>query len=249
MSQPADEVMLEETLLRHPDYKIFCDESCHLEHDRSKVMVLGALRCRYSEVERIIRAIKELRQTHKYHTEVKWTKLVARQLPFYHGLIDLFLNESALQFKATVVQNKHLLDHHQYNAGSHNTFYYKMAYYALRDFLAPNEYYRIYLDYMDTLGATKATKLAEVLNNGTKGTVKVETYVIRSYESQLIQLCDLLIGAISYANRDDIPKTSIIKTQIVTYLEEKLCRSLQLGTPPWEEKFNLFMFSPRGKKC
>jgi len=29
-------------------YNIYCDESCHLEHDRQPVMVLGAISVEYS---------------------------------------------------------------------------------------------------------------------------------------------------------------------------------------------------------
>jgi hypothetical protein len=231
------------------DIKIFCDESCHLEHDTSNVMVFGALYCVADEVEAISRAIKALRHEHNYHTEIKWTKLAKRHWPFYQALLDLLLANNSLRFKVTVVENKKTLDHKQYNDGSHGNFYYKMAFYTLRDFIAREKVHRIYLDYMDTLGASKANKLAEVLRNNCYGNATIEAHVIRSHESQLIQLCDLLIGAVTYANRDDIPKTSEIKLRIVSYIQEKLSRSLQNGTPPWEEKFNIFMFSPRGQAC
>ena len=41
---------------------IYCDESCHLEHDHAKAMLLGAVSCPEAEKDRIysdIRAIKE----------------------------------------------------------------------------------------------------------------------------------------------------------------------------------------------
>lgn len=231
------------------DYKIYCDESCHLQHDGSNVMVLGALRCEAAHVERIVREIKALRVAHNYHTELKWTKLLAKQWPFYQALLDLLLAEPALSFKATVVLNKNLLDHDQYNSGSHGTFYYKMAYYCLRDFLIPSQSYRVYLDYMDTLGATKASELSNVLHNQLRGSVHVDVQIIRSHESQLIQLCDLLIGAIAYANREDLAGKSKIKSEIIAYLQQRLCRHLNVATPPWEEKFNIFRFSPRSKAC
>ncbi|MCB5195704.1 DUF3800 domain-containing protein [Deefgea salmonis] len=231
------------------DYKIYCDESCHLQHDGSNVMVLGALRCDASQVERIVREIKALRIAHGYQTELKWTKLLAKQWPFYKALLDLLLTEPALNFKATVVLNKNLLNHDQYNSGSHGTFYYKMAYYSLRDFLIPSNSYRIYLDYMDTLGATKARELSNVLHNQMRGAVHVDVQIIRSHESQLIQLCDLLIGAVAYSNRDDLERTGTVKVAIVDYLQQQICRKLNVGTPPWEEKFNIFMFSPRSNAC
>jgi len=230
-------------------YKIFCDESCHLENDPSNVMVLGALCCPESTVSLLNRKIKFLRHKHNYMTELKWTKLLSKQSAFYKDLLDLYLNAEELHFKATVVVNKNYLNHDEFNQGSHNNFYYKMFFYALRDFINSGSTYKIYLDYMDTHGRDKAVKLMEVLHNSNYGSAKTEAYIIRSHESQLIQLCDLLIGALSYANREDIDHESGIKNEIVAYLENKLCRPLIVGTPPWEDKFNIFRFSPRRKMC
>ena len=146
-------------------YKLFCDESCHLEHDNSDVMVLGTICCPEERVEDINRQIKTLRYRHSYKTELKWTKLHTKHIGFYKALIDLFLETEALRFKATVVINKKSLNHEQFNQGSHNNFYYKMFYYALRDFLVTGNHYKIYLDYMDTQGRDKAAKLMDVLDN------------------------------------------------------------------------------------
>ena len=55
-------------------YKLFCDESCHLEHDNSDVMVLGTICCSEEHLEEINRQIKILRYRHNYKTELKWTK-------------------------------------------------------------------------------------------------------------------------------------------------------------------------------
>tara|TARA_Y100001001_G_C7799523_1_gene235729 strand:- start:30 stop:356 length:327 start_codon:yes stop_codon:yes gene_type:complete len=73
----------------------------------------------------------------------------------------------------------------------------------------------------------------------------VEAFVIQSYEAQLIQVCDLLIGAVSYKNRTDIEHSSEIKQKVVNYLQQKLGYPLNINTPPWEAKFNIFRFMPR----
>jgi hypothetical protein len=226
-------------------YKIFCDESCHLEHDRANIMVLGAIHCTADKAIALTKHMKWLRHHHNYTPELKWNKLNKHQWPLYRDLIDMITADTDVRFKTTVVLNKKILDHHQYNAGSHSEFYYKMFYYTLRDFLKEGNAYRIYLDYMDTLGAEKTRKLCEVLQNGTRWQLKAEANVVQSYEVQLIQLCDLLIGAVAYRNRDDIEHTSAIKMQFVEYLESKLGYSLNNGTPPWEEQFNIFRFQPR----
>lgn len=228
--------------------KIFCDESCHLEYDKSGIMVLGAICCPNEKVEHAVRTIKYLRHEFNYHTELKWTKLIAKQFPFYQSLIDFFI-DSDLRFKATVVLNKEKLRHEEFNAGSHDNFYYKMFYYTVRDFFAEDgAAYRLYLDYKDTLGRDKCKKLETVLQNhacSKEQTIQVEAQTIRSYESQLIQLCDLLIGALSYKNRNDIEKKSKVKMELIAYIEKKVGINLNLGTPPWEPKFNIFQFQPR----
>lgn len=226
-------------------YKIFCDESCHLEHDGSDIMVLGAIHCTAEKAVALNKHIKWLRHQHNYKPELKWSKLNKHQWPLYRDLIDLVVDDSEVQFKTTVVHNKKVLDHQQYNAGSHSDFYYKMFYYTLRDFLTENSEYRIYLDYMDTLGAEKTRKLCEVLQRGTEWNLNAKATIVQSYEVQLIQICDLLIGAISYRNRTDIEHKSAIKMQFVDYLESKLGYTLSCGTPWWEEQFNIFQFQPR----
>ena len=175
---------------------------------------------------------------------MKWTKLIAKQLPFYLELIDLFLGLGGLRFKATVVKNKTLLDHTQYNEGSHGVFYYKIAFFTLRDFLEKEKVYRIHLDYMDTQGNVRAQKLIEILGTAKAASI-LSAQIIRSHESQLIQLCDLFIGALSYARLFTPDKRSATKAAIISHLERKLGHSLLNGTPPWEEKFNIFVFSPR----
>jgi len=228
-----------------PVFKIFCDESCHMQHDGADIMVLGAIHCSAEKAVQLNRHIKWLRHQHNYQTELKWTKLVAKQWPFYQALMDLLLTDPDVWFKATVVQRKSSLDHGRFNDGSHNDFYYKMFYYTLRDFLAVQNEYRLYLDYMDTMGGEKTRKLCEVLTAGERSQLAISATIVQSYESQLIQLCDLLIGAIGYRNRSDIEHSSVIKNQIVEYLEARLGHPLDYSTAPWERQFNIFRFAPR----
>ena len=228
-------------------YKIFCDESCHLEHDHADIMVLGALFCSAEKAIELSKAIKQLKEKHKYIPELKWSRLHKHQWQLYKELIDLFVKDNDINFKATVVSNKQALDHQFFNDSSHNDFYYKMFYYTLRDFLKVGNEYRIYLDFMDTHGSYKSKKLSEILQNATHWQLKTEFTIIRSHESVIMQLCDLFIGALAYRNRTDIPKHSPIKNQFIEYLEKSVDKSLFYGTPPWEKQFNIFKFQPRGR--
>lgn len=227
-------------------YKIFCDESCHLEFDKTNILVLGAICCEEEQVVAINKHIKYLRNKHNYHNELKWTKLVKTQKEFYKELIEYFFSNSSMRFKTTTVINKSRLNHKEFNQGSHQNFYYKMFFYTLRDFIQHENKYKIYLDYMDTLGRDKAKKLQEVLVNNSYNQSDIDIYIIASRESQIIQLTDLFIGAMGYVNREDLEKKeSEIKNFIIDEIQRHINHSLCNGTPPWEEKFNIFKFSPK----
>ena len=43
---------------------IYCNESCHLEHDRQKVMVLGAIWCPFEKARETAQAIRDIKERH-----------------------------------------------------------------------------------------------------------------------------------------------------------------------------------------
>jgi hypothetical protein len=201
-------------------YKIFCDESNHLLNDKSNIMVNGAILVPNEKVQIYNRFIKYLRHKHSYYSELKWTKLHSKQLNFYMELIDFFFR-SEMKFKATLIVNKKMLNHKKYNS-DHDEFYYKVYYFTLRDFIKDEIFtnYKIYLDYKDRRGGERIKKLKFFLEKNGIGN-NVEIYLINSKESQILQLCDLFIGAVGYYNRKDIKKNSRIKNHIITYLKLK----------------------------
>jgi len=66
---------------------------------------------------------------------------------------------------------------------------------------------------------------------------------IHSKESDLMQLTDFLLGAVSYRQRG--LSGNAAKEAVIKHLEESLERDLLQSTPLREEKFNLFLFTPR----
>jgi len=220
------------------NYKIYCDESNHLLNDKSNLMVNGAILLPENKVKVYNKYIKYLRHKYNYHYELKWTKLFSHNFAFYKELIDFFI-ESDMNFKATLVLNKQLHRHQEYGY-DHDDFYYITFYYTLRDFIERDIFsnYKIYLDYKDTKGGDKIKTLKKTLESQGLKTNNVDVYIINSQESQILQLCDLFIGAIGYRNRTDIQKISKIKNKIIDYLLEK--RLSLHYTLRDESKFNVF---------
>lgn len=230
-------------------FNVYCDESCHLEHDNKPVMLLGALWCPQDEVVRLSKEIQTMKLHYRAAGELKWGKVSQARLEFYLKLVDWFFNQASLHFRGLVVLHKERLDHKQFNEGSHDEFYYKMYFSLLSKILEPDQKYNIYLDIKDTRSSTKVQKLREILcNDKYDFTSHMIGHLqnIRSHESNLLQVCDFLLGALSYRHRELIENAA--KVSIVNRIEEALGHDVLRSTPLGEGKFNLFLFTPlKGK--
>lgn len=236
-------------------YNIYCDESCHLEHDQQKAMVLGALWCPAEKVKDIfkdIRAIKEKYGLNKKF-EIKWTKVSPAKEDFYLSLVKYFFENSGLHFRALVVPDKTKLDHNAFYGQTHDVFYYKMYFDMLKtviDLSWEHGIFKTYMDIKDSKSTEKVHKLHKYLCNKYKdfNADKIKKVQgIRSHEVEIVQLADLLIGAVSYVNRDI--KGSAAKKNIVTFIQKKGKIKLTKTNNPQDEKFNILVWNPaKGRK-
>lgn len=89
-------------------YNIYCDESCHLEHDNQTAMVLGSAWCPLSKREEISKRIREIKQRNNMspHFEIKWTKVSEGYLRLYMDIINFFFDDDDLCFRGLVVPKK-----------------------------------------------------------------------------------------------------------------------------------------------
>lgn len=226
---------------------VYCDESCHLEHDQARAMVLGAVWCPASHRAMLARKIKALKQAHGLAPgfEIKWVKVSPAGLDFYRALLDLFFDEPLLHFRGLVVPDKAALDHSRF-AQDHDVFYYKMWYLLLNRLIAPEERYRIFLDIKDTRGQAKIAKLHEVLCNANydfdrSAIQSIE--LVHSHDLPLLQLADLLIGALGYVHRG--LQESPAKLALVAHLRHRSGLNLERSSLLRAEKFNLFVWRPQ----
>lgn len=226
-------------------YNVYCDESCHLEHDGIPVMAWGAVTCPESEARAIASAIRALKAAHglKSGFEAKWTKISPAKAAFYLALIDLFLADDRLRFRGLLVPDKGLIDHARFSQ-SHDDWYYKMYFTMLRPIFCAPHRYRIYLDVKDTRGGPKTRKLHEVLANSLydfdQQTIE-RVQQVRSHESELLQIADILIGALTYANRG--LATSPAKAAIIGRLRASLGQQALSRTSPFAAiKFNILVW-------
>lgn len=229
-------------------FNLYIDESCHLEHDGMPVMCIGYTKIDAENYSAIKEQIKHLKLQYKNPTEIKWNNVSASRLSLYKALIDYFF-EAEIYFRCILVKYKEKLDHEQFNQGDHNNFYYKLIYFLLQSATNPpaNEY-KVFLDIKDTRGKERLIKIEEVLHSKYNGNSPFKGFQhIHSNENVLLQLTDLFIGAITFKARglEKEANANKAKVELVQYIETKSGYSLDEGTEPWENKFNIFDHQPK----
>lgn len=226
-------------------YNIYCDESCHLEHDGNDIFVLGSIMCESSYAHIINSEILTIKKIYdfKKSSEIKWTKISPCNIDFYNHLVKYFFENDKLSFRGYVARGKKELNHNAYNQ-TYDDWYYKM-YYRMLEFQLDkktNSKFNIYLDIKDTNGAQKITKLKDYFNRH-YGTERINhIQLVRSDEVALIQLTDLFIGALSYKCRK--LNSSLAKLNVISNIEALSGQDLLLTTPYKNNKVNWFIWTP-----
>lgn len=237
-------------------YNVYCDESCHLEHDHQPIMVLGAVWCPLEKTREISIDVREIKKRYglPHPFEVKWKKVSPAKQDLYLELLDYFFSNNDLHFRALIVPDKSKLQHELYGQ-DHDTWYYKMYFEMLQAILSPLDRrpvdrFRIYIDIKDTRSAVKIAKLHEVLCNNMHDferqfVERVQT--ICSHESEILQLDDLLIGTVSYVNRE--LSSNSAKVALVNKVIEKSGHTLTQTTSIHDKKVNLFVWRASEKQA
>ena len=214
-------------------FNFYCDESCHLENDNFPYMLIGYVSSAYNQVKLHTEKIKQLKKEYHIPYELKWNHLSKSAMELYKELIDYFF-ATDLQYRAIVI-DKNQLKHQQFQQ-THDDFYYKMYYQLIQKKLSPEYNYNIYLDIKDTRSAQKVNGLKDYLNNNFVSIRNLQH--IRSYESELMQLTDIITGALSYYLRKE--NKVIAKNKIVDRIAQHAGQALNQSSPRSEQKFNLF---------
>ena len=219
---------------------VYCDESCHLENEKCKTMVVACLRCPKDKVQEISNEIIELKKKHKIwkFAEIKWTKVSKSKNDFYVDLLNYFFENPFLRFRAIVI-DKSTLDHparHQ----NHNTWYFKMIYELVDKILQINKSYNVYVDKKEnSYQARQELKITEQFLKRNCEDIKLQN--ITSYQSEIMQLNDFIQGIVCYYNRE-------------LHLQEKGCQTkkelvkivtsqgINLGKTNYDTKFNLLFW-------
>lgn len=223
---------------------IYCDESRHTSDPTDRFMVIGAISCPRDHKHDVVHQIHLLKKQYNAQGEFGWKRLSPNRRDFYWALLELFGRDPALTFRCLVV-DRNILDHDTYNAGDKELGFYKLYYQMLVHWLKRGCAYHIYLDWQQNKAQHRFANLKTILEQKLSGKARLECLEpVTSHNLPLIELTDLLIGAVGYVWNDR--GRSNLKVEFCRDLAQAIGRqSLKETTALSEEKFNVFHFQGR----
>lgn len=228
------------------EYNVYCDESCHLVSNDSKYMLIGAVSCPKNKVKKVNEYIEHLKENYNISNkiELKWNKIDKKTEKLYLDIINYFFNNDDLKFRVIVI-DKTKLDHEKYNQ-TENEFYHKAYYDMLKYIIIPGNSYNIYPDIKDTNSYYYHQVMLDYLRikmqDTNKRTIR-KVQPIRSYEAPILQINDILIGALSYHYRN--LSNNSVKLNIISEIKKLYQNDLNETSYCSNTKFNIFIWRSR----
>lgn len=228
-------------------FDMYCDESYQdllvtppneNELNQPKYTLFGGLKLPQNKRELLKEEIKRIRKKHDVYSEFKWQNVSNNKLAFYIDLVDLFFSFSQLHFKVTLI-NSTEVDHEKYNQSDHELGYYKFYYMLIKNWIKDNttQYY-IFLDEKTNKNPDRLHDLKRIINRSLYRDAVVIIQEINSEESDILQLQNIIMGAVAYKFNQPLG-TSNAKNSLIIHIEKKLNK--EIAETIWSErKFNVF---------
>lgn len=232
---------------------VYADESCA---DSQRYLILGGIAVEAKELDAVTSKLIDERYWYDTFGEVKWTKVSNAKLNFYKAFVDVFFELSKrdiLHFHSLYVDTS-TFNHHRWNQGSAEIGFNKLIYQLLlhRFGRRYGDNYKIYvfLDERTTKKSPEAIK--PMLNSALSRDWNIKSQPFRritfqnSKKSEILQLNDLLIGAIGFRKHGHHhkPGSSIAKIELAEYIARKsvtLQHPIRVNSPN-AVKFSLWQF-------
>jgi len=222
----------------------YCDESRQdlfttKKETTDRYMVIGSIWLPKEHRSSFKNKIKEIKAKYNLsHSEIKWEYVSPSHLDFYKEVVKQFFEEGeSIRFRCIVVDMKQV-DLDTYHESDAELGFYKFYYELLHYWIEGDNKYYIFTDIKTTRKKNRLKKLHEILNTASLIANIVSVQAIPSKESVLIQLSDLLIGAVGYSCHSY--SKSSAKNEIVRLITDEIKRQPCEGTLRGENKFNVF---------
>jgi len=236
-------------------YHIYCDGS---RQSKDRFMVLGGLMLDAEEIERFNQTMQKFRLETNMFAELKWTKVSEQKLLEYKRFVDYFFalnNTDMLHFHCIIVDN-HQVNYRKFSKGDKELGFYKFFYQLLlhgfgRPYVRQGEDDRfiVHLDYRTSSYSLGTLKV--VLNRGMKKRYNIATEPFVSIEpldsktSQLMQVNDIILGAIGYQKNgyDLLAGAKEAKKELARRIAEQAgLKDLKENTQRGSHRFTIWNF-------
>ncbi len=226
-------------------YNLYCDEA---STTGARYMLIGGLWVPWEGEPGVRLVLSEVRARHNLLAEMKWTKVSQTMLPAYKDFVDVFFDNASLSFKCIVVDT-HILDYRTFHGGDRELGFYKFYFQLVSRNLAPDNLYWLFTDERKNRKPYRLAVLKLTVNRWWKRQADVEPLrnvePRRSHDEDLIQLADILLGAVAYAwnQRQGSPA----KLSLVAHIAQRLSwPTLYLATRATAPKVNIWKWRPSG---
>jgi len=222
--------------------EVYCDESfpdlLSSRSKQAKYMVIGSLWLPGQKREMYKLAIHHLRDQYKVGGEFKWTKVSPSRLDFYKALVSWFVDQGeSLRFRCIAIDSNKV-DLLSFHDNDQELGFYKFYYQVLHHWIHECNDYRIFCDFKSNRRRDRLHVLQKCLHYSNLSANISSIQAVRSKESVLIQLADVLTG-IASARLNKKLSAATAKFELIAHAETTLGKRI-CPTPLCEKKFNLF---------
>lgn len=227
-------------------YHIYCDESTL----NGRYAVYGGFIMHNNSVNKVEQTIYNIKQKNNLFSEIKWSKISNQYYDKYLNLIDStssLLNKNVVHFRSVIIDNN-ALNNRKYNDGNKELgiykFYYQLLYNCFIKY-QKNSSFDIYIDKRST--NYDFQNLTDILNNKSRAKNNTINCVkqVDSKKSNIIQLNDLLLGALSFHKNKthEISGTKQSKIDIANFISDKIAGGEKImgsDTPMSQGRFKVW---------
>lgn len=232
-------------------YDVYCDESRQdLLVEKSSIdnhnrfVCIGGIMLPTEKREELKKLIKGLKEKHNLYGELKWGNVSPNKIDFYLDLVDLFFSvDTSIDFRTVVIDAKDV-NNDSFNDSDHEIGYYKFYYQLLYHWIESQHHYYVFTDYKTNKDRTRLKNLKDILNRACYSDSIEFIQAINSKESLLLQLQNVLMGAVGYKFNYDVYGISEAKKAVIDRIEKHLGHSIR-PTNKGFRKFNIFMIELR----
>lgn len=237
-------------------YDIYCDESRQdllVNKDRisnnNKYACIGGILVKRNRRNELKNKIKKLKEKYNVFGELKWGTVSNNKIDFYNDIIDLFFEFNDDVLFRTVVINSSDVDNKMFNNNDAELGYYKFYYQLIYHWIEltgdSQSIYYIYTDFKTNKVNNRLEVMKKLLNMVCLSSIEL-IQAINSKESEILQMQNILMGAVGYKYNFGSEGKSNAKMKIIMRIEEHLGHSIR-ETSRAERKFNIFNIKLKNK--